>query len=150
MNGAYLHLALNHVSLFALIFGIVALIIAMRRKSTDMRVLAVVLFVVVGVFAYITIETGEQAADVLKTLGGDNESFIKQHAEAAVWALRSGILIATLAIVMEWAARKKTKWLRPLQWILLIFALHGSTVFGFVASLGGQIRHTEIRSGEAK
>lgn len=145
MNGAYLHLALNHVSLFTLVIGIIALIASMKRKSVDLRVMAALLFVVTGIFAYITIQTGGQAADVLKNLGEDND-FIKGHAEAATWALRSGILIATLAIAMEWAARKKPKWLRPLQWILLLFAIHGSTVFAFTASLGGQIRHTEIRS----
>jgi hypothetical protein len=145
MNGAHLHLILNHISLFALITGTIVLAASMKRQSTDLRVLAAVLFVIAGVFGWITVETGEQAAEIVKTLGGDTDSFIKEHALAAVWAQRSGFLVATLALVMEWAACKKKNWVKALQWTLLIFAIHGCTVFARTAYLGGFIRHTEIR-----
>ena len=145
MNGAHLHLIVNHVSLFALGMGTVVLAISMKRKSTDLRVFATALFVIAAVFAWITTETGEQAEDVLKALGGDVESFIEAHEQAAIWALRSSFLVGILALVMEWAARKKQSWLKPLQWALLLFAVHGCTVFAVTAFHGGKIRHTEIR-----
>lgn len=146
MNGAHLHLMVNHVSLFCLLIGVGALIASMKRKSVDLRVLAVVLFVIGGIFGWVAMETGEQVEDILKTLGTGAESFVEQHEDAAEWALRSSLLVAALALVMEWAARKKQKWFKPLQWILLVFAIHGCTVFAATAYLGGQIRHTEVRS----
>ena len=145
MNGAHLHLLVNHVSLFALVIGAIALAISMKRNSVEFRLFATVLFLMAGAFGWIAAETGGQAEEVVKTLGGDTESFINTHAEAATWALRSGYLVATLAIVMEWAVRKKKNWVKPLQWALLIFALHGCTVFAMTAMHGGKIRHTEVR-----
>lgn len=145
MNGAHLHLIVNHVSLFALMIGAGALIASMIRKSADLRVLASVLFVIAGVFGWITVETGKEAADVVKALGTGSDSFIHDHALAAMWAERSSILVALLALCMEAAARWKKSWFKALQWILIIFAIHGTTVFARTAYLGGQIRHTEIR-----
>jgi uncharacterized membrane protein len=145
MNGAHLHLLVNHVSLFCILIGVVALIFSMVRKSSDLRVLAVGLFVVAGIFGWIAMETGEQAEDILKAADSSVKIFIKPHEEAAEWAFRSCILIACLALATEWTARKKQKWFKPLQWILLVAAIHGSTVFATTAYLGGDIRHSEIR-----
>lgn len=146
MNGAHLHLLVNHVSLFAMAIGALVLAVSMKRKSVDLRVLATVLFVTAGAFAWIAVETGEQAEEVVKTLSAGTEALIDEHAMAATWALRSGILVAVLALALEGAVRKKKTWVRPLQWILLLLALQGSTVFARTAFLGGLIRHTEIRS----
>ena len=147
MNGAHLHLLVNHVSLFALVIGTLMLAISMKRKSSELRIFATVLFVVAGVFGWIAVETGEQAFDVLKPLGLlDPESFVNDHAAAAEWAERSGILIAALAVTLEWAVRKKQNLVKTLQWILLIAAIHGCTVYARTAFLGGLVRHTEIRN----
>lgn len=146
MNGAHLHLMVNHVSLFCMVIGAFALAVAMKRKSTELRGLASFLFIVGGVFAWITEETGEKAADIVKGLGdGSVDPFIHQHYEAAEWAVRSGFLVAALALALEWAVRKKPKWVKALQWATLIFAIHGCTVFATTALLGGRVRHTEGR-----
>jgi len=146
MNGAHLHLIVNHVSLFAIVIGACVLAASMILKSAELRFLATIMFVIAGVFGWIGVESGEGAADVLKALGGDSDPFIKEHAQAATFAQISGIVVAVLAIGMEVAVRKKEKWVKPLQWVLLILAIHGCTVFGRTAFLGGLIRHSEIRS----
>jgi hypothetical protein len=145
MNGAHYHLLVNHVSLFALIIGTAAFAASMYRKSTDLRLLAVVLFVLAGVFGWISHQTGDMAYDVVKELPGVVQAMIDEHDDAAHWAVRSGYLVAVLAIAMEWAVRKKPKWAKALQWILLLAALFSCTIFMRTAFLGGLIRHTEIR-----
>lgn len=145
MNGAHLHLIVNHISLFALVVGIMALILSMKRQSADLRLFASVLFVIVGIFGWVAFETGEKAEELLKAIGVNAGSFLDEHAMAAIWAERSSLLIGSLTLVMEWAAFKKKSWLKILQWILLFFALHGLTVFATTAFLGGKIMHTEIR-----
>lgn len=145
MNDAHLHLMVNHVSLFAMLFGLCALIASMKRKSGDLRGLASALFVLAGIFAWIAFETGEGAEAILKKVDPGSENFITEHELAAIWALRSGILVGSIAIAMEWALRKKIKWFKPLQWALLIFAIHGCSVFAATAFLGGKVRHTEVR-----
>lgn len=144
MNAAHKHLILNHISLFALVIGVFVLAASIKRKSTDLRVLATVLFVIAGAFGWITMETGAKAADIVKSLGGP-EGLIHDHALAAMWAERSGFFVAGLALVMEWSACEKKKWAKVMQWVLLVAAIHGCTVFARTAYLGGFIRHTEIR-----
>lgn len=146
MNDAHPHLILNHVSFFALAIGAVVLLISMKRKSAELRVLATMLFVLTGVFAWIAFATGESAEQVVKALGGGTESLIEQHAQAAIWARRSGTLVAVLALGSEWAICSKRKWAKALQWVLLVFVLHGCSVFVATSFLGGQIRHSEVRS----
>lgn len=146
MNGAHLHLFTNHISLFALVIGTVTLAASMKRKSPDLRVLATALFLTAAAFGWIAVETGEKAEHIVKALGGETHSFIHEHELAAVWAERSGFFVGALAIGMEWAIRKRRSWVKPLQWALLIFALHGCTVFARTAYLGGLIRHTEIQT----
>lgn len=145
MNDAHLHLIVNHVSLFALVIGFFVLAVSMKKNSRDLRILASVLFVIAGVFGFIAVDTGGDAVDIVKALGGNTQPFIEEHALAAVWAQRSGILVAILALAMEWAACKKPAFVRKLQWVLLIVSLHGVTVFARTAFLGGQIIHTEVR-----
>jgi len=146
MNGAHYHLLVNHVSLFALIIGTAALIVSMYRKSTDLRTLAVVLFVIAGAFGWIAHETGHKAYDIVKDLPGVVEDMIDEHDEAADYALYAGYIIAGLAIVSEVARRYKPKWTKALQWVLLLTAIWGTSVYMRVAYLGGLIRHSEIRS----
>lgn len=146
MNGAHLHLMFNHVPLFTLFFGLVSLTTSMWRKSPDLRVMASTLFVLAAVFGLIAFESGEKAEEVLKTLGGDLESVISPHEQAALWALRSCIFVGGLALVQEWTFWRKKPWAKKLQWALILFALHGCTVFTVTSLHGGKIRHTEIRN----
>jgi hypothetical protein len=153
MNGAHLHLVVNHVSLFAMVIGAALLAASMKKQSVDLRAAATVIFIVGGVFALIAFESGEKAEDVLKAMGpsvwAEFKPFVHQHEEAAEWALRSSILVGTLALGMEWAARFRKAWLRKAQWVLVLFALHGCTVYAATAFLGGKVRHTEVR-GESE
>lgn len=143
MNGAHQHLLTNHVSLFAIAFGTVILAFSMYRKSADLRLVATILFVIAGVFALIATETGEKAEDILKAMDPKFRDSIHNHEEAAEWASRSAYLVCFLAIVNEWAQRARKTWSRWVQWALLVFAIHGITVFSATAWQGGKIRHTE-------
>jgi uncharacterized membrane protein len=145
MNGAHLHLIVNHVSLFALVFGTLTFIASIVRRSAELRVLAVSLFLVTGIFAWVAVETGEKAEHVVKEMDAESKPQIEAHEQAADWALRSGILVAALAVANEWAARRKPRWSKALQWTLLVFAIHGCTVFAVTALQGGKIRHSEVR-----
>ena len=150
MNAAHVHLLANHVSFFALLIGLITLCVSMKRKSVDLRVLASSLFVVAGIFIWITFLSGEGAEDVVKALGGDSGELIEQHEQAAAWARGSGTLVALIAIGMEWAIRTKKKFAKALQWALLVFGLHGSTVYLATSYLGGQISHPELRDSAKK
>ncbi len=145
MNGAHWHLIVNHISAILIPVGLVVLAVAMKRRSVELRMFAAVLFVVSGVFGWVADETGGKAAQEIAATDESLHPYIHEHAEAAEFAEASGLLIAALAIAMEVAVRAKPKWALLIQWILLIAAIHGTTVYARTAYLGGLIRHPEIR-----
>jgi len=145
MSGPQLHVLVNHVSLFTMAFGACILIASMVRKSADLRMAASALFIVGGFFAWLSDFSGDRAADVIRELDPTLRDLIHTHAEAADWALTSGILVGVLAILLEIIVRKKPQWSKVMTWVVLVFAIHGCTVFARTAHLGGQIRHSELR-----
>ncbi len=144
MNNAHLHLLVNHVAIFGVFFGLSALTWSMVRKNADLRIAAVILFLISGLFAWIATETGEGAEDVVEKLPGIMESLIEEHEEAAEVAYIFTIILAVSSLLMEGVARFKNQWLK-FQIIILILALTTTGLLAYTALLGGQIRHTEIR-----
>ncbi len=152
MNQAHIHLLVNHVSLFGVVIGLVALIWSLLRNNRDMRWASVLLFVISGVFAWIAKETGEGAEEIVEHLPGVLESFIHNHEEAAETANVLSILLAVGAIAMEALARFKENFLKAAHIVVILLAVVTSFFLARTAMLGGEIRHTEIQStatGEA-
>ncbi len=101
---------------------------------SDLPFFAAGMYVAAGLFAFLAFQSGERAEDALKAVGGSVEAFFEAHEQAAIWALRSGILACVLAIVMELAYLKKLPWATYFRWALLIVGIHGSTVFATTES----------------
>lgn len=146
MNGAHAHLLVNHIPLFGIFFGLVSLIWSIRRQSNDMRWAAVLLFVLAGVFAWVSMETGESAEDLVEHLPGVTKELIHTHEEAAEYAQIFALILAGAAFLMAILERYKPQFLKTTQIVVLLLALFTSTVIIRTTFLGGQIRHTEIRS----
>lgn len=145
MNSAHYHLLVNHVPLFSLLFGVLALIWALVKKSNDMMLGATALFVLTGLFGWIAHETGEMAAQMLKQLPNFNRELVHTHAQAANFAQAAGFIVAIVAILTMIVKKKKPNLYRPLQIFLLIIGLWAFSVVARTAYLGGPITHTEIR-----
>lgn len=146
MNGAHLHLIVNHIPLFTSVFGLIALLWSMVRRSSELRSAAIALFVLGGVSAWIANATGEGAEEVVEHLSGVTRPLIHEHEEAAEAGLIVCGILAALAVALAVLRKKaKPKVLKILQGVMLVLALMASTAMARVSFLGGQIRHTEIR-----
>lgn len=145
MNGAHVHLLINHIPLFGVSFGLVALVWSLARHSNDMRWAAIALFVVAGIFGWIAMETGESAEELVERLPGVTKALIHSHEEAAEFANISATIVAVVALAMAALSRYKPQFVKSTQFILLLIALIASGAMARTAYLGGQIRHTEIR-----
>jgi hypothetical protein len=146
LNGAHLHLAINHSPLFAVLFGALALASNLHRGSIDLRRFSSALFILAAMLCWITGETGEQAEHLLKPLDPTTRPWIHEHEEAAEWAQALCIGLALGAAILEWACWKKKAFAQTLSWILLLGALLSGAALGRTSYLGGLIRHTEIRT----
>ncbi len=146
MNQAHIHLLVNHVSLFGVSFGLLALVWAIIKNSKDVRWYAVGLFLVSAVFAWIASETGEGAEEIVEQIPGILESMVERHEEAAELANISVMTLGVLAVLMEIIAKVKNQCLKKIQIGVLIVAIVSAVLLARTANLGGEIRHTEIRA----
>ncbi|HSA58617.1 MAG TPA: hypothetical protein VLJ37_02920 [bacterium] len=149
MNAAQLHLLVNHIPIFGVAFGLAALLWSLARGSKDMRWASIALFLVSGAFAWVAVESGERAEDLVENLPGVVKSLIHDHEEAAETTNVSIILLAALSLVMAAAARFKPALFKGVQVLVVVLALVSSVLLARTAHRGGLIRHTEIRGAAA-
>lgn len=146
LNGAHLHLILNHIPIFAVTFGTVAFYWSWIRKSSEMMKAAILLFVLAGASSWAGTETGEMAEDIVKKLADVVKSDIEEHEMAAQYATFFAWALAVLGIAHALVEKHKPKFLRLVRIVLVICTLFGVTTQARTAYLGGKVRHTEIRN----
>lgn len=146
MNAAHVHLLVNHISLFGVLIGLVALVWSLLRNNRDMRWSSVLLFVISGIFSLIAMNSGEGAEEIVEHLPGVVESLIENHEEAAESANILVLALAVASLAMEALARFKDKYLKPAQVAVVLIAVVASAFLARTAQLGGFIRHTEIQA----
>lgn len=148
MNGAYWHIATNHVPVIAMPFIFFLLLGGVLRKSQDLIKAAYLASIVVALITVFVWKTGGPAAHALRPYPVVEGPDIHTHAEAADFGLWSSEIVGALSLIGWWLARgdrRSTRW----PWLVLVAALWSSTVLARVAHLGGLIRHPEIKSAQA-
>jgi len=149
MNWAHAHLIINHIPVLGVLGGILLLGYAIVRKSDEVTMLSFVLFALVALATIGVFVAGEEAEDMVKNLPGVTEAYIGNHEEIASVALVLTETLGLLCIVGLFLLRKRGAIPRWLVFTVLGTSLVAAVAVGFTAYLGGQIRHTEIRSDPA-
>lgn len=147
MNAAHLHLITNHLPVLGTLFGVGLLAFAFLKNSHELKRVALGAFVVVSVLAVPAYLTGEPAGDLVENLAGVSPSIIERHEDFAQAAFIAQIVLGIGALALLIVFRKG----RPISARLLsaefLLSIVVSGLMTWTALLGGQVRHTEIRSG---
>lgn len=148
MNTVHLHLLLNHLPVVGTVIGTLLLAVALLRRSDELGKISLGLFGLLGLIAVVVYLTGEPAEDAVEKLPGISDSLIDRHQDAALVAtIVVGVIGAfALASLLIYRRRALPRWVTLLGFGTAIVA---SSAMAYTANLGGQIRHTEIRSGAA-
>lgn len=149
MNGAHLHLVLNHVPVILAPVGLVILTLGLLRRSAEVLKVGLGVIVAAALFTVPTYLSGGAAADVVGDLPGVNMDDIEHHAAMAFQAfIVIGLagLAALAALVLVMRGKRAPSWLVVTT---LVLSLAASAWLGVTANLGGVIRHPEIRSTTA-
>lgn len=146
MNGAHLHLLLNHTPILGSLFGLVLLLVALLRRQPVLLKAGLVTLLVAAALAIPANMSGEEAEEVVEHYPGVTRGLIHAHEEAAelaLWALELTGALAMLSLLLLARGHARAA-------LLTRLTLAGAFIsFGLMAragSLGGQIMHPETRS----
>ena len=147
MDQTHLHLLINHLPIFGSILGGLVLAYGLWTKSNQTKIAAYYLLIISSIGAGIAYLTGEAAEETVENLQGVLENIIEQHENFALYALIGLTILGLSSFIGLYVTLKKSSLTRTVAIVTLILSIIS---FGLVARtgyLGGQIRHSEIRSG---
>ena len=146
MNSVQIHLALTHVPVILSLAGFAMLAVAIIIKNTTITSTSYILILISGLTAIPVFLSGEGAEEAVENLPGVSESIIEKHEEVAKLVLisiaASGVLALAALFSSKWQAIS-----RLFKIMVLLFSVISGALMIQTAHLGGQIRHSEIRSG---
>jgi len=148
MSFTHIHLLLNHFPVIGSVIGVALIAFATYRKNSNLVKVSLGLFVVLAAIGLVVYFTGESAEEAVEHLPGFSEAITEKHEEVALVATIAMSAFGALALGALVALRRHVV---P-RWISLgslVAAIAVSGVMSYTAMLGGQVRHTEVRSGSA-
>lgn len=146
MNPAQIHLALSHLPVVGALLAAATLSIGAFTRSAATRRFGLALLLFAALSAIPTHLTGEGAEEVVEDRPGVTKALIERHEDAAGFALALVLLGGAAAGASLAAARLgRERAGRALFAGALCLSLLDSGVLAWVAHLGGEIRHDEIR-----
>lgn len=149
MNGAQLHLMLNHLPVMGALFSLLLLGWGLIRRSAEIQKVALVAVLLVGLSSVPVYLTGEPAEHVVEEWVGVDKAALEAHESMGKIALWCGVgLAAVAAIALSVGTRNPNALATSAAVVWLTNALVFG-VMGYTAHIGGQIRHPEIKSGAA-
>lgn len=147
MNGAFLHIATNHIPVVGLPLCALFLLVGLIRKSRDITATALTFIVLIALATIFVFRTGGPAAHVVHVYPGVTREQIHDHAEAGeklFWSVEGLGAASLLALLLMGVTGGMVS---ALNVLILLASLAFSVGLGWVAHLGGLIRHPEIQTG---
>ncbi|MBS1570829.1 hypothetical protein ACFSPU_13210 [Haoranjiania flava] len=149
MNGAHWHLVVNHLPIIFPIVGVIVMITGLISKSEAVKRTAFMIFILGALASIAAMTTGEGAEEIVEKINGVTENYIESHEETAeTFALLSYIL-GSISLLGLWASFKQKTFSNIIAIVTLVFAFVVLFFGKQTGTTGGEIRHTEIRSGNS-
>jgi uncharacterized membrane protein len=147
MNATHIHLLLNHFPIIGTLIGSALLIWGFFKKQDNIKIAACTIIVVMALIAIPVFLTGEPAEEAVEHLPGIAENIIEEHEEAAQFAIWILGFTGLMALISMIAYRVNHRLVRTAFTLTLILSILGFAAMARTGYTGGQIRHTELRSG---
>jgi uncharacterized membrane protein len=149
LNQAHVHLLLNHFPTVGMIVGIGLFIVALMTKSDHLKSASLVIFFGIALLSIPTFASGTAAGLALSKNSDVSKTMVDAHETAAFEALGIRELTGALAWLGLWQHRRRSRFPMGTLAAVLIAALVSFGLMGRAASIGGDIRHPEIRTTTA-
>lgn len=146
MDQTHLHLLITHLPIIGSILGGLVLAYGLWTKSNSTKNAAYFLLIISAIGVGISYLTGEEAEETVENLQGVSESIIEQHQDFALYALIGLIIVGVASLLGLFLNHKNSSLTRAVATTTLLLSLISFGLVAWTGYLGGQIRHTEIRS----
>jgi hypothetical protein len=146
MNPAHIHLVVNHVPLFAALFGGALLAYGLWKNERSLKSAGLVLGVIAGLSGVAAVQSGERAEDIVEEYAGTNERALEEHEEAAETTQWAAILLGLVSLTALFLPKDRTTLRGRTEWLAVALFLITLAMVARTANLGGPIRHPEIGS----
>ena len=146
MDATHLHLVLTHFPIIGTIIGVGILAYGQFFKNTEIQKVALTTFILMAILTIPVFITGEESEETVEHIAGISEQLIENHeelAEKAIWLMG---LLGGISLISFYAIIKNLSFAKTTTLITLVVSLATFGLFAQVGNLGGQIRHSEIRT----
>ena len=147
MNNAHLHLVVNHLPIIFPIVGVIILLIAIFTKSDVSKRNAYIVFILGAVASVAAMATGEGAEDAIENIQGVSENLMHRHEEAAEIFAGMSYFLGAVSLLGFLTSYRNFSLDKLMPVTILIVAGVSLYIAQEAVRTGGEIRHTEIRSG---
>lgn len=144
----YLHVLLNPLPIYGLAAGVFSLVVALLARSRPGQAIALLLILLTAAAAWPVAHYGHAAYDRVYAMSNDPAQkwldWHKRLADRIVWGFYATAALAATALAGQWKLLRLHRVVVPLT---LVAALVALGLGGFLAFVGGKIRHSEFRDG---
>lgn len=146
MNGAHLHLIVNHLPIVGVIIGTLVMITGFILRKEQIKQTALGINIFASITAMLANFTGEEAEEVVEDMSGISESLIHIHEEFAELFLTLSLILGAISIITLYLSIKSNKYSKHGFLVTLAFSIALIFIGKQVGTSGGEIRHSEIRT----
>ncbi len=146
MSAVHFHIVFTHAVVVTTILGVLILAWALLRKNHDIRTLGLIMILAGGLLAIPVFLTGESAEEVVEELGVPHEVIHEHEESAELTFIGLEVLAAAALLALLISARRKSTGQGAAIGVLIL-GIIVSVLVARTSNLGGQVRHSEIRSG---
>lgn len=145
MCPTHYHLLVNHIPLILLPFVLLLLVFGWMKNNQQIRKVSYLGYIVIAIFTFASIQTGEKAEDVTEKVIPQDKHYISIHEEEAehfsyyIYGITLTVLLTYFLDIKQY---KDIKYFYAIIVIITLISLYLSIKVG---NTGGQIRHPEIR-----
>jgi len=144
MDPVQLHLMLNKILLFGIVFVILFFIISYYLKNNLMLNISLIMVIMIALWAIATHQSGEVAEEFVKTLPVYPEKLVQDHDIAADVAFIFIVVVGVFAILCLLARRYHKELVHFITTITLVLLIIGGLLLARAAYMGFKIHNPEF------
>jgi uncharacterized membrane protein len=149
INFAHLHLLLNHFPVIGTIIGFCLFVLSLVGNNEDLRRAGLLIFAGLALLTIPTFVSGFGAQSDITGRPGVSDALMERHEGAAMLSFWFMEITGALALVALWQSHRFSRPSRRNISAVLCFSLITVVLMARTGNTGGDIRHPEVRAGQA-